>query len=143
MSEVAFHFNVPDRLAYICRLSRKAVGAGATLLITGPAELLLPLDRLLWTFAPQEFIPHCRSGATATQRALSPVVLAQSAQDRMDRSALVNLHEEVPEGALAFPRIIEVVGLDETERQLARQRWRSYTQLGCPIVRHDIQSAPA
>ena len=28
MTEISFHFNVPDKLAYACRLLRKAVNAG-------------------------------------------------------------------------------------------------------------------
>ena len=29
MTEIAFHFNAPDKLAYACRLLRKAVASGA------------------------------------------------------------------------------------------------------------------
>ena len=29
MTEIAFHFNVPDKLAYSCRLLRKAYLSGA------------------------------------------------------------------------------------------------------------------
>src|SRR2546430_15615154 len=59
MTEVQFHFNVPDRLLYACRLLRKALRSGASgVAVTAPAPTLATLDRLLWTFDPQEFIPH-------------------------------------------------------------------------------------
>ena len=35
MTEVAFHFNAPDKLGYACRLLRKAVGTGARVLDLG------------------------------------------------------------------------------------------------------------
>ena len=69
MTEVAFHFNAPDRLAYACRLLRKAVGSGARVVVTGEGGLLRELDTTLWTFAPLEFVPHCHSRA-------EPAVLA-------------------------------------------------------------------
>src|SRR2546423_9967447 len=59
LTEVQFHFNVPDRLHYACRLLRKALRSGASgVAVTGPAPTLAALDRMLWTFEPQEFIPH-------------------------------------------------------------------------------------
>jgi hypothetical protein len=35
MTEIAFHFNVPDKLAYSCRLLRKAYLSGARVVVTG------------------------------------------------------------------------------------------------------------
>ena len=34
MTDVAFHFNAPDKLAYACRLLRKAVGSGSRVVNT-------------------------------------------------------------------------------------------------------------
>src|SRR5512145_1032321 len=58
MTEVAFHFNAPDKLAYACRLLRKAVGSGARVVVTAPADVLARLNSLLWTFSQLDFIPH-------------------------------------------------------------------------------------
>jgi hypothetical protein len=38
MTEIAFHFNAPDKLAYACRFARKALRSGARLVITGSAH---------------------------------------------------------------------------------------------------------
>jgi len=35
--------------------------------------------------------------------------------------------------------VIEVVALDEADRQLARIRWKHYTEQGFDIVRHDLK----
>ena len=58
MTEVAFHFNAPDRVAYACRLLRKAVASGAKLVVTGSPDVLQQLDRALWTFSAVDFVPH-------------------------------------------------------------------------------------
>ena len=58
MTEVTFHFNVPDRSGYACRLLRKATRSGAQVVVTAAAGELAGLDRLLWTFDPIEFLPH-------------------------------------------------------------------------------------
>ena len=44
----------------------------------------------------------------------------------------------MPNGFDAFTRVIDVVSLDEADRQLARQRWKRYTELGFDLVRHDL-----
>ena len=65
MTEVAFHFNVPDKMAYVCRLLRKAVNAGAKVAVIGDEATLAVLDPLLWTFSPHEFLAHCMADAAA------------------------------------------------------------------------------
>ena len=142
MTEVAFHFNAPDKLGYACRLLRKAHAAGSRVVVTGRPELLRELDVTLWTFGALEFIPHCY-GATQGERvqARSPVVLSDSARAAPHQEVLVNLGPEVPEGFERFERLIEVVTLDGEERQQARRRWKHYADRGYSIQRHDL--APA
>jgi DNA polymerase-3 subunit chi len=138
MTEVAFHFNAPDKLSYACRLLRKAVGSGARVVVTAEAELLQQLDVTLWTFAPLEFIPHCRGGSEAALLAASPVVLADSLQGTPHQQVLVNLGGRVPDGFERFDRLIEVVTLDDDDRQGARSRWKHYADRGYAIQRHDL-----
>ena len=66
MTEVAFHFNAPDRMAYCCRLLRKAVGGQARVVVTGSPQTLAQLDAALWTFSPTDFVPHCLLDSDAT-----------------------------------------------------------------------------
>jgi DNA polymerase-3 subunit chi len=44
----------------------------------------------------------------------------------------------LPMGFEKFERVVEVVTLDEKERQQARRRWKHYADRGYPIVRHDL-----
>jgi DNA polymerase-3 subunit chi len=51
---------------------------------------------------------------------------------------LVNLGGSVPAGFESFERVIEVVTLDDADRQAARGRWKHYADRGYSITRHDL-----
>jgi DNA polymerase-3 subunit chi len=141
MTEIAFHFNAPDKLAYACRLLRKAVASGARVVVTGAPASLQSLDTLLWTFSPLEFVAHCRAGSPAEQLLASPVVLAAQIEGGAAlpyHQVLLNLGDGVAPGYERFERAIEVVTLDEQERQKARLRWKHYADRGYSITRHDL-----
>lgn len=139
MTEIAFHFNAPDRLGYVCRLLRKAVGCGAKVVVTGPAAVLEQLDAALWTLSSTDFIPHCGLDVDGAVLHKSPVVLAPSTQSAPFLDTLVNLGESVPDGFDQFERLIEVVSLDELDRKQARGRWKHYADAGFHLIRHDLQ----
>ena len=139
MTEVAFHFNAPDKLGYACRLLRKAFGAGSRVVVTGRAELLRELDTELWTFGALEFIPHCSASTQdARVQSRSPIVLADAPRTAPHQQVLVNLGEDVPDGFERFERLIEVVTQDDGDRAQARRRWKHYADRGYAIVRHDL-----
>jgi DNA polymerase-3 subunit chi len=52
LTEVAFHFNAPDKQAYVCRLARKALRHRARLVILGAPQLLKALSPRLWSVSP-------------------------------------------------------------------------------------------
>ena len=139
MTELAFHFGAPDKLAYTCRLLRKAVGSGAKVVLLAEAETVAQLDTDLWALSATEFVPHCVAGAGESVLGRSPLVLASDPLLVPNLSeVLVNLTDTVPVGFERFERLIEVVSTDPADRDLARQRWRQYTELGYNIARHDL-----
>lgn len=139
MTELAFHFGAPDKLAYTCRLLRKAVGSGAQVVLVAEAETVTQLDADLWALSATEFVPHCVAGASASVLDRSPLVLATDAQQASHLSdVLVNLTDTVPVGFERFKRVIEVVSTDPADRDMARHRWRHYTEQGYSISRHDL-----
>jgi DNA polymerase-3 subunit chi len=138
MTAVEFHFNLPDRVNYACRLVRKAMARGARLVITGEPEQVRELDAALWTFSPVEFLPHCHVAAADPQVvAASPVLLADTPRGTPHQEVLVNIGGRVPEGFERFERLIELVSSDEADRQQARMRWKHYADRGYQIQRHD------
>ena len=138
MTEVAFHFNVPDRLTYTCRLLRKAYAAGGRTVVVASEDQLQALDAALWTFSALDFIPHGRASMPPEALAHTPIVLAGDAQGVTDAQVLVHLGDTVPAGFERFERLIELVGTDQADRALARQRWRHYADRGYQIKRHDV-----
>lgn len=141
MTEVAFHFNAPDKLAYACRFARKVQRSGARLVIAAPADTLAVLDDILWShLAPQDFVAHCRDDCASEDLVrASPVLLATDARATPHHEVLLNLHATVAPGFDRFERVVEVVAAqDETDRSVARLRWRQYAALGYDIIRHDL-----
>lgn len=145
MTEIDFHFNTPDKVNYACRLLRKAVGArGARVVVVADAQMLDAVDLALWTFAPAEFIAHCRSDGEPHTVARSPVVLAESAAAPLPhQQVLVNLGVELPSGFERFERLIDIVSADDADRLAGRKRWRHYAERGYAIQRHDFAGSTA
>ncbi|MEO7337108.1 MAG: DNA polymerase III subunit chi [Caldimonas sp.] len=141
MTEITFHFNVPDRSAYACRLLRKATRQGARIAVTGTPESLVRLDRDLWEFDPVEFIPHVllRSGqALAARLQSTPVLLVERPDDTDRHEVLVNLGEQAPVGFESYSRLIEIVSTADDDRSAARFRWKHYAARGYSIKRHEV-----
>ena len=139
MTEVAFHFNAPDKIGYACRLLRKAVASGARAVVTGDDAMLRELDGALWTFSPQAFIPHCRLDDDPALVAASPVLLGAPAA-APHHEVLVNLGLDLPDAFERYARLIEVVTTDAADRAAARVRWRHYADHGYALLRHDLAS---
>ena len=139
MTEVAFHFNAPDKLAYACRFARKLLRGDRRLVITAPQPVLDTLDGLLWSFSPQDFIAHAGSGSAPEVLEASPVLLLANPQEAIVRDVLLNLGAEVPAGFGSYQCLVEVVSADDVQdRHQARERWRHYAARGYAIARHDL-----
>jgi DNA polymerase-3 subunit chi len=146
MTEVSFHFNVPDREAYACRLLRKAVRRGARVVVTAPQPVLARFDRQLWVFEPLDFVPHvhARPGhGLAPRLQATPVWLTEQAAEAPHHEVLLNLGHELPDGFETFARVIELVSADPDDRQAGRARWKHYADRGYAITRHDVAQEAA
>lgn len=140
MTEVAFHFGAPDKVAYACRLLRKAVGSGAKVVVLAEAGMGARLDAALWGVSATDFVPHCADNAGDALLRHSPVVFTTHVPQHIDsiQPVLLQLCHPVPPGVQAYARVIELVSLDEDDRLEARQRWKTYAAWGMPIQKHDL-----
>ena len=133
-----------DKLGYACRLVRKAYRSGAGVLVKGDVSTLKALDRQLWVFDEQEFLPHVLAlpgQDMPTRLHATPVWLAPHGSDDEvpgQRSILVNLGPDMPEHPARFQRLFEIVSLEPHDRQLGRQRWKRYEALGLQIQPHEV-----
>lgn len=141
MTRVDFHFNVPDKLHYVCRLVRKAIGKTPSVVVTGPKDLLARLDDMLWQLSPTDFVGHAwhapeAAGNANHEQECARVWLTVDPGSCSRHDLLVNLSDTVAAGFEQYERLIEVVSLDEQDRLHARQRWRHYSTRGYTIVQH-------
>lgn len=141
--KVEFHHGMGDKLAYACRLLRKAYRAGAQVVVTGSPDVLKTLDRQLWVFDEQDFVPHvlALAGAPLAPRlADTPVWLTDDPQQVPgERQILVNVGQTVPQGLARYTRLFEVVSLAPDDRQAGRQRWKAYAAMGWQVQPHEAK----
>lgn len=140
---VEFHYGTHDKLAYACRLLRKAYRAGARLVVTGDEADLKALDRQLWVFDEQEFLPHVlalREQAVPARQHDTPIWLALDPESVPGEwGILVNLGQTPPTGMARFPRVFDIVSSETEDRQLGRQRWKHYAAEGWQVNPHEIK----
>jgi len=141
MATVSFYTGVPERLAYVCRLLRKAQQSGARIGVCGAPALLDRLDAALWRFEPTEFVPHLRlqQGQTPeAQMADTPILLVEHSTQLPHRELLLNLSLEMLEGFEQFHRVLEVVSQDPEQVDAGRQRFRQYKAMGHEVNHHVV-----
>ena len=62
MEKIDFHFNVGDRLGYVCAVAKKMGTLGKRMAVWSTDRARLDaLDRLLWTREPRSFLAHSRA----------------------------------------------------------------------------------
>jgi DNA polymerase-3 subunit chi len=154
MARIDFHSNVSDKLEYACRLTRKiwsATPVGESvrnIVMVGEKADLKSLDELLWAFSATDFLPHCLiedETAIDTPILLTHDFLSPALSHLPHADVLIHLGMRMPSdvpGLLArFPRIVEVVTVDEAERLAGRERYKAYRDLGHELHNFDQSKA--
>ena len=148
MARIDFHSNVKDKLEYACRLTRKIWSATAegqpvrNIVMVGELADLKKLDELLWTFSAVEFLPHCfiedeaalETPIVLTDDFASPALAGIPHADVMIHLGM-RMPNDVPALLARFPRMVEVVTVNEAERLAGRDRYKAYRDLG-----HDLHN---
>lgn len=127
------------RLRTACRLAEKAYDQGlrVALRTADPAEAA-ELDELLWTFSERSFVPHCLWPADPGVVAETPVLIGSGTLPESHRDVLVNLGADTPAGFENYARVLEIVGAGESDKALARNRWRRYREHGTDLESHSL-----
>lgn len=150
MARIDFHSNVSDKLEYVCRLTRKIWSATPegqpvrNIVIVGDRADLKKLDELLWTFSGTDFLPHCfitDEAAPDTPVVLSENFAISSLNAIPHADVMIHLGMQMPEDVPGlverFPRIVEVVTVNEAERLAGRERYKAYRALGHELHNFD------
>lgn len=140
MTRVDFYSNAESRVHTTCLLIGKAIHKRMKVLVFSPdRQTAQSLDRMLWTFRATSFIPHCLSSDRLASR--TPVVIATNAGLPGHDQLIVNLSRECPPAFSRYQRLIEIVGREDEERRLARERWRFYKERGYEVHHVDLGTA--
>jgi len=127
-----------DRFTLCCRLVERIRARSLRVLIHCPDEdEARHLDRLLWTFREEGFIPHGRLGAV--DPALTPVLISANGEPLSEHQALINLAPEIPPFFARFERLCELIDHDPRVRHAGRERFRQYRAQGYVIEHHGIR----
>ncbi len=141
MTEVYFYSGAVDKLQVACKLCAKAVKQGACLIVyTGDVKILEKLDKLLWTFNPTSFLPHCFIHEDADLVRETPVVLSDKVVLEQGYPMLLNLHDECPSGLESFQRVIEIASASTDDKLMARNRYRYYQQAGYTVYHYKLDN---
>jgi DNA polymerase-3 subunit chi len=126
-----------DRFELCCRLVEKAWGQGHRILVhCASAEEAQRMDRLLWVFRDQGFVPHGRLGQV--DPALNPVLIAPTGESGDEHDVLINLAPEVPAFFSRFERVAEPVDADPAARAASRERFKFYRDRGYQPTAHKL-----
>src|SRR5690606_8452892 len=134
MTRIDFHSNFPDKIAYACRLARKARKADFRIVIlTQDRAQMTRLDEMMWTFSEHDFLPHVALDDALASR--TPILLtADPAAEAPYHDILINLSDTPPTHFARFTRMFEVISMDDADRDAGRQRYTYYKQRGYPLT---------
>lgn len=139
MSRVDFYI-LPDNAntdRFACTLAAKAWSTGNRVHIhTASDDVTNFMDDLLWIYRDISFIPHEIFNGSVHEE--TPVTIGSGSNYPEQTQVIINLDQDVPDFVSSFERIIEIVGGTETNKQLARQRYRQYREDGYDIHDHKI-----
>jgi DNA polymerase III subunit chi len=129
---------VDARLTTVCRVSEKAWRQGFKVMIcTGDAKQAESMDRMLWTFRDDSFVPHERWSEGDQDASQAPILITCGSAPPQVADVWVNLGR-TPLAIEGRNRIAEIVGTDAEAKQMARDRYRHYRQLNCELHTHEL-----
>jgi DNA polymerase-3 subunit chi len=103
------------------RIAAKVVESGARLLIVSArGDQRADLDRLLWTYRADSFLPHAQSGVG--DDTVQPILIAPDVQAANAARYIALVDGEWREAALDFDRAFHF--FEDSHIQPARQAWR-------------------
>ena len=141
--DVLFHhfhsIGSKNYLLYVCKLVEKGFKQSIQPIYiqTKNQQQAVQLDKLLWTFKQDSFIPHTIVGDSSLDS--TPVQIGWNENQFYKAAAIVNLSEEIPISYLESKKIHEIIDDDEVKKNEARERWKNYKSKGCQLGVHQIK----
>jgi DNA polymerase-3 subunit chi len=136
MTRVIFYSNVSDKQAALMILIRKALAKRHLITLFAESEQSAKVySDVLWQQEAISFLPNVlASDALANQ---TPVVIGWQDDQLCQDDILVNLAQRQLTVFSRFKQLVELVGTDEQDKALARERFKFYRDRGYEIKHFD------
>jgi DNA polymerase III subunit chi len=124
-----------DTQRFACRIAQKAFENQHQVYMHADSdEDANDLNKLLWTFQQNSFVPHGLVGEHTDD--LPPVQIGTSKPDH-HQEVLINLSNKAPDFAKDFQRVIEIVSNNDNQAETRKQH---YQRAQFDIHEHDLRA---
>lgn len=119
-----------------CQLISETWAEARVYVHTGSVPDMVALDRLLWTWRQDSFIPHeaLQNGTVPD----APVLIGTGPIPPVPCPVLLNLSDQLPVDCQRFDRIMEIVPAHEERRAAGRARFKAYRDQGHALRTHSL-----
>lgn len=139
MTRIDFYTHVSDKIPVAVQLTCKAWAQGMPVWLRVPTlDMATQLDQLLWRHPQAEFVPHCCSDHSLASE--TPIVIDALEKEPRTHRLLINLRPDHPVYFARFERLAEIVGIDTSDADQARERFRYYRQRGFEVNAHNLST---
>lgn len=143
MPKATFYTHVAQVPIFTCRLIARAIRDGGRILVWSDSfGQLQELDKMLWQYEAESFIPHEIWEEGCPMPEDTPVLLAAggSIPEIAEDMTVLNLSDDFWDTAPVLPeRILEIVGNSLEELADARERFAAYRRSGFAIEHHGME----
>lgn len=127
-----------ERFLFACKLLEKAFrNRQACYALTDNEKQCVSLDDMLWTFRAGSFVPHQIYDGNPPQSD-NAVLIGTKSPPKAWGQTVVNLSTRLPDDLEGPDKIMEILDNDGTVKDLGRNRYRHYQQLGMAITVHKL-----
>lgn len=142
MAEISFYVlssaGMQERYRFACKLIETAYRKGSFCYVqTDSPQQSHTLDELLWTYRQNSFIPHQIYQGELPQFPNTVLIGHQPAPLQWQK-VILNLSSNPPVDLTNTEKLLEILDNDEQIKDLGRQRFRYYKQLGIEPITHKI-----
>lgn len=128
-----------SKLHFTCKIIQKIHDLNLKVLVRTPDSAKSEImDRLLWTFRQNSFIPHTIFSTDGVLWTDYPIQISHEHHCPDEANVLINLQEETDEEYLKYERIVELVGNNQEDKINARKRYRYYRDQGIEPHSHQV-----
>lgn len=131
MTDIGFYHLVATPLEKaLPKLLEKVLGSGArAVVMAGSTERVEALNGLLWTYAPNGFLPHGSAKDGNAER--QPIWLTAKDENPNQATILVLTDGAMSDQLPSYTRCLDVFdGADDAAVAQARERWKLYKDAG-------------